>query len=270
MNMLDLAALLGSGAEAISPQDSWQQRLGQTAGEIAGQEQDRRFLADLLSGMPDPSGRHGLSPEVVLQGMNLRHQIEQSRPQPPEPTVPIQLDEGNVINVPASEAHDYQMDAWKKRHSADPTTVREFEWVASQPEEVQKSYMEFIKQRNPSMAKEFAQILAEQEARQRQTAEVKRDIEYGTIDHWSNTETDPRAVTDEYTQRLAEGEENITARQVEIEQRLRRMIQDLEEFHGDKYEEVMYRNLPQQGGRGFYGRTPKGQWELIKQFTPRR
>jgi len=268
MSMLDLAALLGSGAEAISPQDSWQQRLGQTAGEMAGQEQDRRFLADLLSGMPDPSGRHGLSPEVVLQGMNLRHQIEQSRPQPVEmaevdtPFGPQQ--------IPAEDVADYQRKIWAEQHSADPTAVREFEWVASQPEEVQKSYMEFIEQRNPSMAKEFAQILAEQEARQRQTAEVKKDIEYGTVDHWSNTEIDPRAVTDEYTQRLGEGEENITARQVEIEQRLRRMIQDLEEFHGDKYEEVMYRNLPQQGGRGFYGRTPKGQWELIKQFTPRR
>lgn len=50
IGMENLAVLLGTAGSAISPQESWQQRLGAGAAELAAQEQTRRYLAELLGG----------------------------------------------------------------------------------------------------------------------------------------------------------------------------------------------------------------------------
>ena len=51
-----LASVLGRTGAAISPQDSWQQRLGATAADIAQKEQGRRYLAELLAGNLERDG----------------------------------------------------------------------------------------------------------------------------------------------------------------------------------------------------------------------
>jgi hypothetical protein len=43
-----MSVLLGKTGAAVSPKDSWQQRLGATAAQMGAQEQTRRYLAELL------------------------------------------------------------------------------------------------------------------------------------------------------------------------------------------------------------------------------
>ena len=44
----DMAVLLGRAGAAVSPKDSWQQRLGATAAKMGAQEQSRKYLSELL------------------------------------------------------------------------------------------------------------------------------------------------------------------------------------------------------------------------------
>lgn len=44
----NLSVLLGRAGTAMSPKNSWQQRLGATAAEMGAQEQTRKYLAELL------------------------------------------------------------------------------------------------------------------------------------------------------------------------------------------------------------------------------
>ena len=53
-----LASLLGGIGGAMSPQDSWQQRLNQTAYQMAQEEQARRYLAEIL-GLGEEEGEEG-------------------------------------------------------------------------------------------------------------------------------------------------------------------------------------------------------------------
>ena len=53
---IGLARMLGMAGAAISPEDSWQQRLGATAAEMARKEQGRRYLAELLAGKLERDG----------------------------------------------------------------------------------------------------------------------------------------------------------------------------------------------------------------------
>jgi hypothetical protein len=44
----NMAVLLGRAGAAVSPKDSWQQRLGATAAKMGAQEQSRKYLSELL------------------------------------------------------------------------------------------------------------------------------------------------------------------------------------------------------------------------------
>ena len=44
----NMAVLLGRAGAAVSPKDSWQQRLGAAAAEMGAQEQSRKYLSELL------------------------------------------------------------------------------------------------------------------------------------------------------------------------------------------------------------------------------
>lgn len=51
-----LANTLGKVGAAISPEGSWQQKLGATAAKTGQQEQGRRYLAELLAGTMEDRG----------------------------------------------------------------------------------------------------------------------------------------------------------------------------------------------------------------------
>lgn len=53
----NMSVLLGRTGAAVSPQDSWQQRLGASAAEMGAQEQSRKYLSELLGGSDEGQGQ---------------------------------------------------------------------------------------------------------------------------------------------------------------------------------------------------------------------
>jgi flagellar hook-basal body complex protein FliE len=268
MNPTDLAVLLGRAGAAVSPNDSWQQRLGATAADMASAEQDRKFLADLLGGMPDPSGRRGLDPNVVLHGMQLRHQIEQSRPEEIQ-LVPVETPWGDVEQVPAEEAPEYKRKIWAEQRDTVPTSIRTWREFQDMPEDEQQAFLEFSKsQRGKSFEETLAEFLVKQREAQKQRYKTEQELELGTPESVSEVMRDleDSAVTN-FRQSLIDQGRNISfdgARELlAITDEAKRIEDNI-----GKYSRVRYFTRGEKGP-GFYGKTEDGEWEFFKSYTPR-
>lgn len=268
MNPTDLAVLLGRAGAAVSPNDSWQQRLGATAADMASAEQDRKFLADLLGDMPDPSGRRGLDPNVVLQGMQLRHQIEQSRPEEIQ-LVPVETPWGDVEQVPAEEAPEYKRKIWAEQRDTVPSSIRTFREFQNMDEDTQKAFLEFSKnQRGKSFEESLAEFLVKQRAAQKQQYETEQELELGTPESISDAmkNVEDSTIT-RFRKSLIDQGRNISfegAKELYTITNEAKRIED----NIDKYDRVRYFTRGEKGP-GFYGKTEDGEWEFFKSYTPR-
>lgn len=272
MDMLDLATLLGRAGEAVSPEGSWQQRVGGSAAELAGAEQDRKYLADLLGGgMPDPSGRHGLSPEVVLQGLQLRHKIEQSRPKPVQ-MVEVDTPWGATEQVPAEDAPEYRRKIWAEQRDTVPTPVRTFREYQNMDEETRKAFDEFSKgQRGKTFEEALAEFLAKQRAAAKQDKELEAELELGTQSHLNDIEKrlDSTEMSHQYRQyadRIADsGLPSITRDEYVESVKIAHAEQEIEDR--TDLTNVRFKHGPE--GEGFYGINKDGE-EVLHQSYQRR
>lgn len=270
MNPIDLAVLLGKAGAAISSNDSWQQRLGETAADMASAEQDRKFLADLLSGgVPDPSGRRGLDPNVVLKGLMLRHNIEQSRPKPPAPIQMVEVETPwGTETLPAKEAPEYRRKIWAEQESPAPTSIRTWREFQAMSEDDQQEFLKFSKDlQGKSFEEALAEFLVKQRKSQKQRYETKKELELGTPENISETmeSIEPSEISKYRTSLLEQGRDISYegARELLSIAREAKRIED----HIDRYDRVRY-FMRGEKGPGFYGKTKDGRWEYFKSYTP--
>lgn len=262
----DLAVLLGKAGAAVSPEGSWQQRLGGEAADMASAEQDRKFLADLLGGgVPDPSGRRGLDPNVVLKGLQLRHEIEQSRPQP------VQMAEvetpWGTEQVAAEEAPEYKRKIWAEQRDTVPSPVRTFREFQNMDEDTQKAFLEFSKnQRGKSFEESLAEFLVKQRESQKQRYKTEQELELGTSESVSEVMKNlEESEVSRYRANLTEQGRDISyegARELLGIANEAKRIEDQTD-----YDRVRYFTRGEKGP-GFYGRSKDGKWEKFKSYTP--
>jgi len=273
-NGLDIATLLARTGGAISQDGSWQQNLAQAAGETAANEQERQFLADMLGGgVPDPTGRFGLSPDTVLKGLQLRHQIEQSRPK----EVPMSTIEDNFlpssVQVPTEDRADYLLDLQEaksraKSREAPPSDVEVFEWYDKQDPEVQKKFREYMKTQR---GKSFGEALAEMKIEMKERAKTKQEINLGSaddiierIDRLKKSPATSRAYNEQAEQWSAQGKPVRSKAVFDEMQAINETMQEMEDELG--YSNVRYGRGNK--GVGFYG-TKDGEEVLIQKYQPR-
>ena len=274
MDALDIATLLAGAGEAVSPEGSWQQRFGAVAGETAASEQERRYLADLLGGAPDPTGRFGLDPQTIISGLKLKQQIMESQPKTVQMT---QVDTPfGAITMPVEDAPDYKRKVWAEQYATPPSDIREYEWLLGQPEDTQKDYMKYLEKKNPSIARGLAQILAKQTAKQKESYKTGQELEakheLGTMEHLSVVQdrwTDPdlSAIYNTWSAKLRGLGKTVPNRAVFREQFfINEMTKDIEDQRDD-VSNVYYDVGPQ--GEGFYGTNEAGERILIQTFQRR-
>lgn len=272
MDGLDIATLLARAGGAISQDGSWQQNLAGAAGETAANEQERKYLSQMIGGnVPDPTGRFGLDPDTVLKGLQLRQQIEESRPKPVQMTQ-VETPWG-VETMPAEEAPEYRRKLFNEQNETDPTNVREFEWLSEQPKDVQKSYMDYLeKRRGPNAAQTLAEMLKIQDAKQRKRAETEKKITYGTSEHFDEVgdryeDADLSRMYSNYSARVKkQGRIPPSSNKYYEMVKLNEMAKDIEDSRDD-IGEVRYERGSE--GEGFYGTTSEGERVLIQKFQRR-
>lgn len=264
---LNLPALLANLGKVVSPEGSVGERVGEAAGTMAGNEQDRRFLSQLLGGqrVPKIRGQLGLNPETVLEGVKTRAAIT---PEPPEPMVPVTLPNGRTVQVPQSEAADYERKVWAEQHTPEPTSIREFRTFQNMDEETQKDFLKFSKtQRGKTFEETLAEFLAKQEAGQRQRHKVEQELELGTPEHLNEIRDslDEAEVNKFYGRQKLEGREisYSGAKEVYAIQSAAKAMTD----NFDQYRKVFYTKRGEKGP-GFYGIKRDGTRELVQRYTP--
>ena len=276
MDALEIATLLGRTGEAVSPEGSWQQNLGAVAGETAASEQERRYLADLLGGAPDPTGRIGLDPGTVLEGLQLKQQIMESQPKTVQMS-PVTLPTGEVVSVPANEVADFRRKVWAEQYTTDPSDIRTFQAIQEMPEETKKAFYTSVeKLGGPTVADSLAQTLLILDKKQRQRAETERDIEakheLGTTDHYSAVKDSYDDMTlstmySDYSARVSKAGGTVPSPRTFREQiYLNEMAKDIEDQRDD-VSNVRYERGPE--GVGFYGTNKDGERILIQTFQSR-
>ena len=267
---LMMANILGALGGAVSPKGSPQAALGDTAANLAGEEQERRLLSELL-GDTDLRGKHGLSPEFALQALGLRHQVQQAQPQPVEMAT-VETPFGPQ-QVPAEEAAEYRRKVWAEQHTPAPTPIRTFEQFQQMDEKTQQEFMEFSKDQR---GKSFEEALAEFEIRRRRGAEIDKELEteleMGTADHYDTVskrldDTDVTRAYDRHLQRRKqEGRDPLPENHFRELHTIDLMAQELEDA-SKRYDEVRYE--AGERGVGFYGTRKDGTKEFIKPFQRR-
>jgi len=265
-NGLDIATLLARTGGAISQDGSWQQNLAQAAGETAANEQERQFLADMLGGgVPDPTGRFGLSPDTVLKGLQLRHQIEQSRPKE-VPMSTIDTPWG-AETMPTSEVPEYRRKIYNEQNEATPSGIRTFREFQQMDEEEQKEFMEFSKsQQDKSFEQTMAEYLIKRREAAKQDKEMEAKLELGTPEHKQDVKdrmedsTFSRSYNEWAERRAAQGKKVLSSDVYKDAKALQIMAQEMEDARDD-VTNVRYGRGPE--GEGFYG-TKDGEEVLIK------
>ena len=273
MKALDLATLLGQAGAAVSPEGSWQQRTGEAASEMASAEQDRRFLSDLLGGgIPDPTGRHGLSPEVVLRGLQLRHQIEQSRPEQIE-MAQVETPWETTETMPAEDVPEYRRKIWSEQRDTVPSGIRTFKEFQQMDETTQKDFLEFSKgQRGKNFEEALAEYLTKRKEAAKQEKKLEPELEFGTAEHIQGImdNLDYATVSEEYY-RFAERAATTGMKRTREQFVEAKAIAEAERQMEDRMQDVTnvrYKTGPE--GEGFYGITKEDGLEILLQKYQRR
>ena len=273
MKALDLATLLGQAGAAVSPEGSWQQRTGEAASEMASAEQDRRFLSDLLGGgIPDPTGRHGLSPEVVLRGLQLRHQIEQSRPEQIE-MAQVETPWETTETMPAEDVPEYRRKIWSEQRDTVPSGIRTFKEFQQMDETTQKDFLEFSKgQRGKNFEEALAEYLTKRKEAAKQEKKLEPELEFGTAKHIQSItdNLDPMTVSKGYAM-FAERAATTGMKRTREQFVEAKAIAEAERQMEDRMQDVTnvrYKTGPE--GEGFYGITKEGGLEILLQKYQRR
>ena len=272
MDTLDLTTLLAGAGGAISQEGSWQDKLAGVAGETAASEQERRYLADLLGGVPDPTGRYGLDPSTVLEGLQLKQQIIESQPTPVQMSS-VTLPTGEVVSVPTNEVADFQRKVWAEQYATPPSAIRTFQTYQEWDDETKKAFNKFSEgQRGESFEETMAKFLIKQREAFKQEQELEAKFELGTMDHlgdvkdrWSDP--DLSAMYNTWSAKLRKLGKTVPNRVVFREQFfINEMAKDIEDQRDD-VSDVRYERGPK--GAGFYGTNEAGERILIQNFQRR-
>jgi len=268
---LMMANILGTLGGVVSPKGSPQAALGDTAANLAGEEQERRLLSELL-GDTDLRGKHGLSPEFALQALGLRHQVQQAQPQPVEMAT-VETPFGPQ-QVPAEEAAEYRRKVWAEQHTPAPTPIRTFEQFQQMDEKTQQEFMEFSKDQR---GKSFEEALAEFEIRRRRGAELDKELEaihgLGTRKHINEVVKDMDISDDYYKyreQQADRGGPQVGRKQFQEARALAYVEQEmLDRISQVDSNIVDVQFMPIEGREGFYGITKEGERRLLERYTRR-